>query len=68
MVTAEVGVLPVNVQSFHGPAIGAGCGTNAGSFGFGAVLAQCGPIVGDGEQRIPAGPRVRAGAELISEP
>ena len=68
MVTEEVRVLPVDVQSFHGPAIGAGCGANAGSFALNAALAQCDPIVGTGEQRITAGPRVGAGAELISEP
>ena len=68
MVTEKIGILPVNVQSFHGPAIGAGCGANAGSFALNAALAQCGPIVGNGEQRITAGPRVGAGAELISEP
>ena len=65
MVTEKIGVLPVNVQSFHGPAIGAGRGANAGSLCFGAVFAETGPIGGDGKQGIPARPRVGVGAELI---
>jgi hypothetical protein len=68
MVTVKVGILPVNVQSFHGPAIGAGRGANAGSLCFGTVFAKTGAVVGKGKQRITAGPCVRAGTELVSEP
>lgn len=67
MITEKVRVLPVNVQSFHGPTIGAGRGANTGPLCFGAALAQCGAIVGDGEQRVTARPGVRTGAELVSE-
>jgi hypothetical protein len=68
MVTEKVRVLPINVQSFHGPAIGSrGC-TDTGALCFGAVFAKTGAVVGKGKQRITAWPGVRTGAELVSEP
>ena len=68
MVTVKVGILPVNVQSFHGPAIRPRGGADTVALCFGAVFTETGAVVGKGKQRITAGPRVRAGAELISEP
>jgi hypothetical protein len=65
MVTVKVGVLPVNVQSVNGPAIGSRGGADTVALCFGAVLAETGPIGGDGKKRIPARPRVGVGAELI---
>jgi hypothetical protein len=68
MITVKTGILPINVQRFHGPAIGSCGGTDQGALGLGAVFAKTGAVIGNGKEWISARPRVGAGAELIGEP
>jgi hypothetical protein len=68
MVTEQVRVLPINVQSFEGPAVRPCRGADQGALGLGAVFTKTGAVIGNGKEWIPARPSVRAGTELISEP
>lgn len=65
MVAMQVVFFPVDPQSHNTPAIRACRGSDAGAFRLATVMAQNPAIVGDSEQRVTAGPSVRAGAELI---
>jgi hypothetical protein len=62
------GIFPVCLKGHNTPAITACSGSDAGAFGLAAVLAECGAVVGYGVERIPAGPAVGVGAELVCQP
>jgi len=65
MVAIQIGIFPVDVKVNHVPTIGACRGCDAGAFRFTAVMAEGAAVVGDGKQRVTAGPSVGVCAELI---
>jgi hypothetical protein len=67
MVAKQVGIFPVCLKGHNTPTIRSGSGSDAGAFRRAAVLTECGAVMGDGVERIPAGPAVGAGAELVCQ-
>ena len=67
MIAKQLRILPVSLQTYDIPAIGARSGSDSFTFRSCALVAEAGPVTGDGEHRVTARPSEGRPGKLICE-